>query len=287
MGNVLLLSSAYSWFIGLLVMMIVMAVLFVAIAMVSLKPVRLDDLEDYSAAQAAKKLLAKREAELLTEYRNNEGNAEIAAAIMEKIRGVSTAEQLIDELAGVKPVSMAFADDSLSAEEIESLENETEKVSIEQTFTSQEDSGIKKSFTAKLIQSPDTVKVLYFEAKNCLLCYEKTKARMHWNNEKFYIGKRNVATLTLSGKTICLYLALNPDEYSDSFDVKATKSEAYANTPCLFRIKGGKSLKKAKELIALLMTDYGVMYVKTNHSIYAMPYEDDDALVAKGLARKD
>ena len=71
MGNVLLLSSAYSWFIGLLVMMIVMAVLFVAIAMVSLKPVRLDDLEDYSAAQAAKKLLAKREAELLTEYRNN------------------------------------------------------------------------------------------------------------------------------------------------------------------------------------------------------------------------
>ena len=67
MGNVLLLSSAYSWFIGLLVMMIVMAVLFVAIAMVSLKPVRLDDLEDYSAAQAAKKLLAKREAELLTE----------------------------------------------------------------------------------------------------------------------------------------------------------------------------------------------------------------------------
>ena len=82
-------------------------------------------------------------------------------------------------------------------------------------------------------------------------------------------------------------LALNPDEYSDSFDVKATKSEAYANTPCLFRIKGDKSLKKAKELIALLMTDYGVMYVKTNHSIYAMPYEDDDALVAKGLARKD
>ena len=239
MGNVLLLSSAYSWFIGLLVMMIVMAVLFVAIAMVSLKPVRLDDLEDYSAAQAAKKLLAKREAELLTEYRNNEGNAEIAAAIMEKIRDVSTAEQLIDELAGVKPVSMTFADDSLSAEEIESLENETEKVSIEQTFTSQEDSGIKKSFTAKLIQSPDTVKVLYFEAKNCLLCYEKTKARMHWN------------------------------------------------TPCLFRIKGDKSLKKAKELIALLMTDYGVMYVKTNHSIYAMPYEDDDALVAKGLARKD
>ena len=131
MGNVLLLSSAYSWFIGLLVMMIVMAVLFVAIAMVSLKPVRLDDLEDYSAAQAAKKLLAKREAELLTEYRNNEDNAEIAAAIMEKIRDVSTAEQLIDELAGTKPVSMTFADDSLSAEEIESLENETEKVSIE------------------------------------------------------------------------------------------------------------------------------------------------------------
>ena len=35
-----------------------------------------------------------------------------------------------------------------------------------------------------------------------------------------------------------------------------------------------------------MMSDYGVMYLRTNHSIYAMPYEDDDALVAKGLARR-
>lgn len=34
-----------------------------------------------------------------------------------------------------------------------------------------------------------------------------------------------------------------------------------------------------------MMADYGVMYVRTNHSIYALPYEDNDALVARGLAR--
>ena len=38
MVKTLLLSAAYSWFIGLLVIMLVMAVLFVVIALFALKP---------------------------------------------------------------------------------------------------------------------------------------------------------------------------------------------------------------------------------------------------------
>ena len=40
MVKTLLLSAAYSWFIGLLVIMLVMAVLFVVIALFALKPDR-------------------------------------------------------------------------------------------------------------------------------------------------------------------------------------------------------------------------------------------------------
>lgn len=284
MQGALLISSAYIWFIGLLVMMIVMAVLFVVIAVATARPIKID--EGVSDAKYTKSLLAKREAELLSEYQSVRGNAEAENAVMAQLRDVSAAERLVAELVaadnGVEETA-GYADDELTAEEAAMLESD-ESVAIEQTFSVQESEGLKKSFSAKLIQSADAVKVWYFEVKNCLLCYEKTKASMHWSNEKFYIGKKNVATLAMRGKTLCLYLALNPDEYSDSYEVKPTASPNYEKTPCLFRVKGSRGVKQAKELIALLMADYGVMYVKTNHSIYALPYEDDDALVAKGLA---
>lgn len=284
MQNALLLSSAYVWFIGLLVMMIVMAVLFVAIAVVTAKPIKMD--ESVSDAQYTKSLLARREAELLNEYQSVKGDAAAEQAVMAKLSDVSVAQKLVAELVAADAMTeeeSASPDYDLSEGEEEGGD---ENVAIEQTFSTEETEGLKKSFSAKLIQSADAVKVWYFEVKNCLLCYERTKSAMHWNNEKFFIGKKNVATLAMRGKTLCLYLALNPAEFEETYAVKPTASPNYGATPCLFRVKGKKGVKQAKELIAYLMADYGVMYVKTNHSIYALPYEDDDALVAKGLARR-
>ena len=287
MQKALLLSSAYSSFIGLLVLMVVMAVLFVIIALFALKPYKIDSVSNDSAA--AMKLLEVREAELAAQLLNNKDDAEIT----EKLRQVYTAKAVVKELLekenGAQAADEAALgyDSGLSEEEAASLES-GEKDAIERTFDSSDSpqDGLKKSFSAQLIQASDEVKVWYFELKNCILCYEKTKARMHWNNEKFYIGRNNVASLTVRGKQLCLYLAVNAGDYSD-FPVKASTSALYKDiTPCLFRIKNEKSVKKAKELIGLMMSDYGVMYVRTNHSIYALPYEDDDALIARGLVRK-
>ncbi len=288
MGNAILISAAYGWFIGLLVMMIVLSALFVVIALVALKPYKIDDDTDESAAL---RLLNAREAELITLLLNNPNNVEYWNFLREVATAKIIVQELLDKENGVerteaKPLGV---DASLTEDEAMSLDDE-EKVSIEQTFGEQpENSGneLEKSFTAKLMQSSDDTKVWYFELKNCILCYEKTKVRMRWDNEKFYIGRNNVATITMRGKQLCLYLAVTAEEYSARFPVKNSTSKKYREiTPCLFRIKNAKSVKQAKELIALMMSDYGVLYVKTNHSIYALPYEDDDALVAKGLARQ-
>lgn len=292
MRTTLLISSAYGWFAGLLVIMVVMAALFVFIAMFALKPVRFD--KQQGESDLAQKLLEKREAELAMQLLNSKEDKAAAEEIESKLRDVCAAKQIVDELLaeelGVTAAKQHYGiDDNLTDAEKQSLDGD-ERQTLEQTFgetPAQDDSGIKKSFTAQLMQASDDVKVWYFELKNCILCYEKTKEIMRWHNEKFYIGRNNVATLTMRGKTLSLYLALDPEEYSDKFRVRLSQSEAYRKvTPCLFRIKSDKSVKQAKELIALLMADYGVMYVRTNHSIYALPYEDDDALVAKGLAKK-
>lgn len=292
MGNVMLISTAYGWFIGLLVMMLVLTVLFIFIALVALKPYKLD--KETSESNAALTLLNEKEAELINKLLYNPGDE----AVLNHLKEVATAKLIVRELLG-EDIGIApngnpehlGVDEQLTEEEAQSLEEEAENVPIEQTFGGDPEvvdgEGLEKSFTAKLMQSHDDVKVWYFELKNCILCYEKTKARMRWNNEKFYIGRTNVATLTLRGRQLCLYLAVRPEGYAGRFPVKKSTSKMYNEvTPCLFRIKNAKMVKQAKELIALMMSDYGVMYVRTNHSIYALPYEDDDALVAKGLARQ-
>ena len=278
MVNSLLVSTAYGWFIGLLVLMVVMAVMFILIAVFALKPFKVGDGAEDS--DLALKMLDEREAELTSKLLNNYNDA----VVLQQLKEVAMAKKIVSDLvSGVEDTqTAAFVPDLSGADD-------GGQVSIEQTFNVEpsDDDGLKKSFSAKLIQSADEIKVWYFEIKNCILCYEKTKAHMQWNNEKFFIGKYNVATLTMRGKQLCLYLAVNADEYSGRFPVKASTSDMYKEaTPCLFRIKSEKHLKQAKELIGLMMSDYGVMYLRTNHSIYAMPYEDDDALVAKGLAKR-
>lgn len=283
MEKLILLSEAYGWYAGLLVIMITMTVLFVIIALTVLKPIKIDS--QLNRPESAKELIEKREAELTAQLLNNEGDAQKKQELEAKLRDVATADRVIKELMANSYVSQSVQERGFDLTEAEAAS--LESGSIEQSFASDPArvDGVKKSFTARLIQSSDEIKVWYFEVKNCILCYEKTKVKMGWNNEKFYIGRNNVATLTMNGKSLSLYLSLEPDEYAETFKVRRTRSESYAATPCLLRIKSDHDLKSAKELIALIMADYGSMYVKTNHSIYALPYEDDDALVVKGLVK--
>lgn len=288
MANAMLISAAYGWFIGLLVMMIILAGLFIFIALITLKPYKVDDFGNNS--ELALRLLEEREAELTSRLLRDPQNAEAANLLRDTETARKLVKQLLDEENGYQASGGTLGVDThLTEEEAMALDSD-EQVSIEHTFDARpaaEGEEIEKSFTAKLMQAHDEIKVWYFELKNCILCYEKTKDIMRWNNEKFYIGRSNVATLTMRGKQLCLYLAVRAEDYSGRFPVKTSTSQMYNEvTPCLFRIKNEKSVKEAKELIALMMSDYGVMYNKTNHSIYALPYEDDDALVAKGLARQ-
>ena len=285
MGNAILISASMGWFIGLLVLMVVLSGLFACITVITLKPYKIEGGENNSSH--ALKLLEDREAELTAKLLGGKDDN-----ILNELNEVSKAKSIVKELldkenGGAVNSRKLGVDKNLTEEEALSLESEG-AVSIEQTFKSNDDgSGLEKSFTANLMQASDDVKVWYFELKNCILCYEKTKNRMRWNNEKFYIGRENVATLTMRGKQLCLYLAVDASEYSDRFPVKNSTSKMYNEvTPCLFKIRNANSIKQAKELIALMMADYGVMYLTSQHSVYALPYEDDDALVAKGLAKK-
>ena len=111
-----------------------------------------------------------------------------------------------------------------------------------------------RSFEAKLIQSDDTVKRYYSELKNCLLSYKKVTSRISWRHESFRKGRPAAAKFVIRGKTLCLCLALDPENYEESKYIVDDMSRyaKFANTPLMYRIKNERRLRYAKELIAFL-----------------------------------
>ncbi len=149
---------------------------------------------------------------------------------------------------------------------------------------------ILKSFTARLIQSKDEVKDYYDIIKNELLSYKKVKSRISFKHEAFKFGKENIARLRFRGKTLCLYLALNPADYENS-KYKVEDMSAISNSadvPTMYRITLPRRVDYAKELIYDLMKKLGAEQMDIDFVNYSnnYPYEDNEALLEKGLIKK-
>lgn len=145
-----------------------------------------------------------------------------------------------------------------------------------------------KSFTAKLIQSSDETKKYYEELKNEVLSYKKTNSRISWHYDAVNVGRNCVLKFAVRGKTLCVYLPLNADDYIDSkYKVEKVESKKYEDVPCLYRIKNDRRLGYAKELIALVASNLGLEKGEERHEVYSdLPYEANKPLVARGLIKE-
>lgn len=147
----------------------------------------------------------------------------------------------------------------------------------------------KRSFIARIIQSNDEYKQYYGEVKHALLSYKKVNSNVAWGAERFNKGRETIARLKIRGKTLCLYLALDPNNYKTSvyhhLDVSDNKS--VAGTPMMVKIKSNLGVRKAKRLIDKMLKlrngerkeiperDYAAMY----------PYETIEDLIEEGLVK--
>ena len=147
-----------------------------------------------------------------------------------------------------------------------------------------------KSFLAKLIQSDDETKWYYSQLKNRLCSYDGVKSRISWKWESFRSGKKTLAKLRLRGKTLSFCLALNADDYADSkYKVESlAEIKAYADTPCMYRIKNDRRLKYGGELIDELMAQNGIAEIQHGETDYAQmyPYETTEKLIELKLIKE-
>ena len=146
-----------------------------------------------------------------------------------------------------------------------------------------------RSFTANLIQASPTVKGYYAELKNYILSFKAVKARMSWRLETFKKGRVQLFKMKIRGKTILLYCALDPKEFDTAkYFHEENTSKMFSGVPMMVRIKSDRGLKRAKELIALVMARFEIgENPKATEVDYASqhPYETTRALVGRGLVK--
>ena len=146
-----------------------------------------------------------------------------------------------------------------------------------------------RSFTANLIQSDDPVKDYYSELKNHILSYKGVKSRISWKFDSYNRGRDQLFKVKLRGKTICLYCALDPNEFDESkYHHEPIDAKIFEDVPMLVKIKSGLGLRKAKELVDITMAKFGIEKdekAKTVDYVAKYPYEPNEPLLARKLIK--
>ncbi len=120
---------------------------------------------------------------------------------------------------------------------------------------------LKKSFTAKMKQSEDRIKGYYSDIKNELTSYKKINSNVSWHGDRFNFGRDTIAKVNICGKTLCFYLALDPEDPELKTTIYHQKNvgnqRAYENTPFMVKIKSDAAAKKAVRLVNMLAEKIG------------------------------
>lgn len=147
----------------------------------------------------------------------------------------------------------------------------------------------KRSFRAKIIESADAVKESYFALKNALLSYAGMSSQISWSNDRFALAGETLARIGVRGKTLCLYLDLDPAAYPTSvYHQRAVgDTKQYEKTPMMVKVRSATALKRALQLVAVLMERAGTVPVEREPVDYAedFAFRSQEELIQEGLIK--
>ncbi|MGN1039790.1 MAG: hypothetical protein ACI4QL_00005, partial [Candidatus Fimimonas sp.] len=108
-----------------------------------------------------------------------------------------------------------------------------------------------KPFSQRLAETSEENLQVYSTLKNALCGYKKVKGRMSKKCESFRLGRELVAKIAIVGKSVRMYIALDPTVYDESkFHHKdVSEKKAYALVPMMVKVRGPRATKRALTLI--------------------------------------
>lgn len=111
-----------------------------------------------------------------------------------------------------------------------------------------------KTFTYKLRTASDVVKGRYKEITSYINSFEKARVIKGKKGETYKLGNKCLCKLTIRGKTLNVYIGLEPKAYENTkyiyTDVSSSKS--YANYPMRVKVTSDRQVKWVKELISIV-----------------------------------
>lgn len=122
---------------------------------------------------------------------------------------------------------------------------------------------VRIPFDQRMAQADDVVKGSYNKLKSLLKSYGLNN-RFANGGDSFRLHRVTYCKITIAGKSLKLYLALNPNDYANStYPIKDASSKAiYKETPLVFKVRSGLSLRRAEELIRDCMDKHGLEQIE-------------------------
>lgn len=125
-------------------------------------------------------------------------------------------------------------------------------------------------FTERMKSAPAELKDAYNVLKSEILSYG-IKSRVSGSGDTFRLHTKEYVKMVIAGKTLKMYMALDPKDYKDSSipHDDASRMAAHKETPFVFRIKSGLAVRRAKDLIAECAKKDGLVQgevVEHNHA---------------------
>ena len=234
--------------------------------------------------------------EVIEEVAEEEAPAQVIEEVAEEEAPVEVIEEVVEE-APAEVVEEVV--EEAAPEVVEEAPAEVVEVSGEATTVvvptyfdkdgNKLDIKLSRSITANIIQSDDTVKSYYNELKNYILSFKGVKSRISWKFDSYNRGRDQLFKMKLRGKTICLYCNLDPNDFDKSkFHHEAIDAKIFADVPMLVKVKSGLGLRKAKELVDIVMAKFEIETnpkAKEVDYISMYPYEENAPLIERGLIK--
>lgn len=121
------------------------------------------------------------------------------------------------------------------------------------------------SFTKRMKSASSDIKNNYNELKSEIMSYG-VKSRVAAGGDTFRLHTKTYVKMTIAGKGLKLYLALDPKDYKGTtipFD-DASNKNMYKEIPFVFKVKSELSMRRAKQLIAEAMLKDKLRQTKVN-----------------------
>lgn len=134
---------------------------------------------------------------------------------------------------------------------------------------------IRIPFPTRMLSSDKELQNNYNDLKSELLSYG-VKSRLSNSGDTFRLHKVTFVKVTIAGKSLKLYFALDPKDYANTTlpIQNAGHKGIYKEIPLVFKVKSELSLRRAKQLIADVMDKGGLEQGKIEPNNWAATLKD-------------